>query len=43
MQQKGKKGAGINYKSIELQEYWHSFANIKLEDQLFLYSILEVK
>ena len=38
MQSKGKKGAAINYNSIELQDYWHSCANIKLEDQSFIFN-----
>ena len=38
MQRKDKKGAGINYNSIELQDYWHSCANIKLEDQQFIFN-----
>ena len=37
-QNKGRKGAAILYNSIELQDYWNLCANIKLEDQRFIFN-----
>ena len=38
-QMKGSKDADINHKSIKLQDYLNPFANIKLEDQRYLFSL----
>ena len=38
-QLKGSKCADIKYKSIELQYYLNPFANIKLEEQIYIFSL----
>ena len=37
-QSKGKKGSTISYNSIELQDYLGSYANIKKEDQRYIFN-----
>ena len=37
-QSKGKKGSTISYNSIELQDYLGSYANIKIEDQRYIFN-----
>ena len=37
-QRKGEKGILIKYKSLELQDYLQSYANISLDDQQLLFS-----
>ena len=37
-QSKGKKGSTISYNSIELQDYLGSYANLKIEDQRYIFN-----
>ena len=37
--QKGTKGAKINYKTLEIQDYLQPCSNIKIEEQRYLFSL----
>ena len=38
-QKKCEKGLGINYNSLEIQDYLNPCSNISLEDQRFIFSL----